>query len=227
MAKLNIAPTKSNLLSVKDQLATALDGYDLLEQKREILVMELMRMVEKVKLLERDIDKTIDSAYPALRNMLMAVGGDRVERIAHTVKYDFTIDEKPVTLAGMSFESIDVVLPKQELFCSFMGTFADSDKVMVDFFKLLRLLTEMASIRTIVWRLANEVKKTQRRVNALDKMIIPQTRETKVYIESVLEERERENVFVLKSLKNRQENAQSTVSAGRSNSAAKTKEAEK
>ena len=59
----------------------------------------------------------------------------------------------------------------------------------------------MASIRTIVWRLAEEVKRTQRRVNALDKMIIPQTKETKAYIESVLEERERENVFVLKALK--------------------------
>ena len=59
----------------------------------------------------------------------------------------------------------------------------------------------MASIRSIVWRLAEEVKKTQRRVNALDKMIIPQTVETKNYIESVLEERERENVFVLKALK--------------------------
>ena len=84
-----------------------------------------------------------------------------------------------------------------------MGTYADSDKVMTEFFKLLSLLTEMASIRTIAWRLANEVKKTQRRVNALDKMIIPQDRETKTYIESVLEERERENTFVLKSLKNR------------------------
>ena len=78
------------------------------------------------------------------------------------------------------------------------------DKVMGDFLQLLKLLTEMASIRTIVWRLATEVKKTQRRVNALDKLVIPQTRETKVYIESVLEERERENVFVLKSLKSRQ-----------------------
>ena len=62
---------------------------------------------------------------------------------------------------------------------------------------------EMAAIRTIVWRLAAEVRKTQRRVNALDKMVIPQTTETKVYIESVLEERERENVFVLKALKAR------------------------
>ena len=62
----------------------------------------------------------------------------------------------------------------------------------------------MASIRTIAWRLALEVKKTQRRVNALDKMVIPQARDTVKYIESVLEERERDNVFVLKSLKNRQ-----------------------
>ncbi|MBO6100512.1 MAG: V-type ATP synthase subunit D, partial [Spirochaetaceae bacterium] len=74
---------------------------------------------------------------------------------------------------------------------------------MVEFFELLRLLTEMASIRTIVWRLAGEVKKTQRRVNALDKMVIPQSAETKKYIESVLEERERENIFVLKALKTR------------------------
>ena len=51
MAKLNIAPTKSNLLAIKEQLAISTEGYDLLEQKREILVMELMRIVEQVKLL--------------------------------------------------------------------------------------------------------------------------------------------------------------------------------
>jgi len=203
MAKLNIAPTKSNLLKMKEQLSVSQDGYDLLEQKREILVMELMHMVEQVKLLERDIDKVIASAYPALRNMLMAAGGDQVERISHSVKYNFTIKEKPVTIGGMKFSSIDVELPQRQLFYSFLGTYSDSDKVMVDFFQLLSLLTQMASIRTIVWRLATEVRKTQRRVNALDKMVIPQTRDTKKYIESVLEERERENVFVLKALKNR------------------------
>jgi V/A-type H+/Na+-transporting ATPase subunit D len=206
MAKLNIAPTKSNLLLMKEQLTVSQDGYDLLEQKREILVMELMHMVEKVKLLERDIDKVINEAYPAFRKMLMTVGSDQVERISHAVHYDFIMHEKQVTLGGISFQSLDVELPKKELFYSYMGTFADSDEVMVQFFKLLSILTEMASIRTIVWRLAGEVKKTQRRVNALDKMVIPQTRETKKYIESVLEERERENVFVLKALKNRNNN---------------------
>ena len=78
MAKLNVAPTKSNLLSMKEQLTVSKDGYDLLEQKREILVMELMHMVEKVKLLEHRIDDLIAKAYPSLKNMLMQFGGDRV-----------------------------------------------------------------------------------------------------------------------------------------------------
>lgn len=203
MARMNIAPTKSNLLTVKESLTVAKDGYDLLEQKREILVMELMRMVEKVKLLEQSIDQKVAEAYPALKNMLMAVGGDQVERISRAVHYDFTINEVPVNAAGMQFRSINVELPKRELFYSFMDSYADTDNVMVNFFELLTLLTEMASIRTMVWRLAGEVKKTQRRVNALDKMVIPQTEETVRYIEGVLEERERENVFVLKNLKAR------------------------
>jgi len=203
MARLPVAPTKSNLLAVKEQLAIARDGYELLEQKREILVMELMQMVEKVKILEADIEKQIDKAYPSLKRMFMAVGRDRAELVSRTIAYDFSIQEKRVVLAGMNFSSISVELPKRTLAWSYLNSFADCDKVMIDFFELLRILTEMASIRTIVWRLAREVKKTQRRVNALDKQVIPQTHETKVYIESILEERERENVFVLKSLKSR------------------------
>ena len=201
MAKLNIAPTKSNLLSIKEQLAVSTEGYELLEQKREILVMELMHMVEQVKLLEMDMDKCIKKAYPALKKMLLTLGGDRVERLSYAVDYSFNIKEKPVVLGGMSFTSIDVELPKLEINSSMLGSNPECDQVMTEFFNLLSLITQLASIRTVVWRLAMEVKKTQRRVNALDKMVIPQDRETVKYIEGVLEERERENVFVLKSLK--------------------------
>jgi len=203
MPKLNIAPTKSNLLTMKEQLAVSTNGYELLEEKREILVRELMHMVQQVQLLESEIDKAVAKAYPALKKMLLRDGADGVERISHSVHYDFAMQEKTVTLGGQSFSSLDVTLPKKELFYSFLGTDANTDEVVNSFFELLSLLTQMASIRTIVWRLAEEVRKTQRRVNALDKMIIPQTIETSKYIEGVLEERERENVFVLKALKKR------------------------
>lgn len=203
MARLNIAPTKSNLLVMNEQLAISQDGYELLEQKREILVMELMRMVEQVKLLEQRINAQVEKAFPALRKMLLVTGVDTVERLSQAVQYDFQIHEKEMSAGGMSFSSVSVALPKRELFYSFVDSFAETDDVMAEFFELLKLLTEKASIRTIAWRLATEVKKTQRRVNALEKMVIPQTKETKDYIETILEERERESIFVLKALKSK------------------------
>ena len=203
MARLNIAPTKSNLLVMNEQLAISQDGYELLEQKREILVMELMRMVEQVKLLEQRINAQVEKAFPALRKMLLVTGVDTVERLSQAVQYDFQIHEKEMSAGGMRFSSVSVALPKRELFYSFVDSFAETDDVMAEFFELLKLLTEMASIRTIAWRLATEVKKTQRRVNALEKMVIPQTKETKDYIETILEERERESIFVLKALKSK------------------------
>ena len=94
MAKLNIAPTKSNLLAMKEQLAVSTNGYDLLEEKREILVRELMHLVEKVKLLEKEIDEVVAQAYPAFKKMLMLDGADQIERISHGIHYDFDISEK-------------------------------------------------------------------------------------------------------------------------------------
>ena len=67
MARYDVPPTKSNLFAVQEQLAIAREGFELLEQKREILIMELMRLVEEVKLLERDLDKRVGSAYGALQ----------------------------------------------------------------------------------------------------------------------------------------------------------------
>lgn len=206
MAKLNIAPTKSNLLQMKEQLAVSTNGYELLEEKREILVRELMQLVERVKSLEEDIKKLTQEAYPAFTRMLMLDGADQIERLSKSIHYKFEMEEKTEVICGMQFSSIDVKLPEKELFYSLIGTDANTDATTVKFFELLSLLTQMASIRTIVWRLAGEVRKTQRRVNALDKMIIPQTKETKAYIERVLEERDRENFFVLKALKKKKGN---------------------
>lgn len=201
MAHINIAPTKSNLLSIKERLEIAEEGYSLLEQKREILVMSLMQMLDKVRSLEKEINAKIEISYPSLKRMFAVVGQKQTERIAETISYNFVATEKEKVIAGMRFNTISVEMPKRRLPYSELNSFAYCDQVMSDFFELLQLLTAMASIRTIVWRLAKEVKKNQRRVNSLEKQIIPQAKEEKKYIEGVLEERERENIFVLKALK--------------------------
>ncbi|MDR1869617.1 MAG: V-type ATP synthase subunit D [Treponema sp.] len=201
MAREQIAPTKSNLLKVKERLNIAKEGYDLLEQKREILVSELMRKVEQVKILERDLDKRVETAYPCLKRMLVVVGRERAQSLAQNVSYNFEVNEKQVIAAGMRLPGLEVRIPNRELKYSPVNSFAECDETVLEFFELLKICTELAAIRTIAWRLAREVRRTQRRVNALEKMVIPTASETKVYIESALEERDRDSFFTSKLLK--------------------------
>jgi V/A-type H+-transporting ATPase subunit D len=201
LARESIAPTKSNLIRVKERLATAEEGYDLLEQKREILVMELMQKVEQVKLLERDLDARTATAYPALKRMLIVVGRERADRLSHDIHYRFELEEKRVLAAGMTLPGLEIHLPNAELKYSPANSFAECDETVLEFFEMLKICTELAAVRTIAWRLARELRKTQRRVNALEKMVIPTARDTRVYIEAALEERDRDSFFTSKLLK--------------------------
>ncbi|MGO9309602.1 MAG: V-type ATP synthase subunit D [Spirochaetia bacterium] len=203
MARYEVPPTKSSLLSVKDQLSIAREGFELLEQKREILIMELMRLVEEVKLLERDLDRRVASAYGSLKKMLVLVGRENAREASAGIQFEYPTREKHGKLMGIPLPSIDVDMPRLELKYSFMSTSGACDATTVEFFELLKLLARMAEIRTMVWRLAKEVRKTQRRVNALERIVIPDVEETKKFIEGVLEEREREVFFVQKILKAR------------------------
>jgi V/A-type H+-transporting ATPase subunit D len=201
MARELTAPTKSNLIRVKERLATALEGYELLEQKRELLVMELMQQVEQVKLLERDLDARVATAYPALKRMLIAVGRERADRLSRDIHYRFELEEKRVNAAGMTLPGLDIRVPAAQLKYSPANSFAECDETVLEFFQLLKICTELAAVRTIAWRLARELRKTQRRVNALEKMVIPGARETRAYIEAALEERDRDSFFTSKLLK--------------------------
>ena len=203
MARYDVPPTKSNLFAVREQLAIAREGFELLEQKREILIMELMRLVDEVKLVERDLDRRATGAYASLKRMLIAVGRETAEDVSAGIQFDYATREKAGKLMGIPLPTVDVQMPRLEMKYSLMNTSAACDATTVEFFELLKLLAKMAEIRTMVWRLAKEVRKTQRRVNALEKIVIPDVEQTRKFIEGVLEEREREVFFVQKILKAR------------------------
>ena len=134
MPRESIAPTKSNLIRVRERLATAEEGYDLLEQKREILVMELMQKVEQVKLLERDLDARAGTAYPALKRMLIVVGRERADKLSRDIHYQFELHEKRVTAAGMTLPGLEIRLPDAELKYSPANSFAECDETVLEFF---------------------------------------------------------------------------------------------
>jgi V/A-type H+-transporting ATPase subunit D len=211
MAKLNVPPTKSNLLRIRADNQVASEGYELLEQKREILVMELMSYVERVKRIEKELDKLIFDAYDSLKEAFCSIGHEEVKKKSQFIHYPFTMRKKTVRLLGMTMASVETEAPPLKMQYSFLNTNAVIDKTSLKFLKLITLMCELAEIRTVVWRLSREVKKTQRRVNALEKIVIPDSSETIKFIEETLEERDREQMFVRKMVKDRLEAANETL----------------
>jgi len=156
MMREEIAPTKSNLLKTKERLEIAKEGYDLLEQKREILVAELMRKVELVKILERDLDKRVETAYPCLKRMLVVVGRERANKLAEGITYRYETREKQIVSAGMKIPGLEAQIPAIDLKYPPENSFAECDETVIEFFELLKICAELAAIRTVVWRLARE-----------------------------------------------------------------------
>jgi V/A-type H+-transporting ATPase subunit D len=201
MAKQNIPPTKSNLNRVKQSYTIASEGYELLNQKREIMVMELMSYLERTKRVEKDLNALLAEAYSAYKKAVVQIGHREASELACSIKYDYIMKEKTTKLMGMNMPSVHVETPKLSLQNSFLDSNALTDAVSSAFLRLISVLSEMAEIRNIVWRLSREVKKTQRRVNALEKSVIPEAKETIKFIESSLEERERDELFIVKMVK--------------------------
>lgn len=203
MAQAYPAPTKTNLIKEKRNLELALQGYDLLEKKREILVIELLKRMDELDLLEKEIQALTDKAYPHLRKMLLVVGRERALALSSKPVRSIILKTMNVSVSGMSLPTLTAQAGAPELNYSFINSFAVCDETMIEFSELLQKLASAAGLRSIVWRLAREVRKTQRRVNALDKMVIPRSGDIVKFIESTLEERERESHFAVKLLKQR------------------------
>ena len=101
MGKLNIAPTKSNLLLLKRQLAFAEEGYDLLEQKRQILIFELMSRLNRARDAEQAASEALRLAFAALREAELDAGSEALDRATLGVSMNHQVDLADQHLMGM------------------------------------------------------------------------------------------------------------------------------
>jgi V/A-type H+/Na+-transporting ATPase subunit D len=203
MAKLNVAPTKSSYLELSDQLDSAKEGYELLDQKRQILVFELMSRLGRARDAERRVAEALEQAFAALRGAVMDVGSTAIDRATLAVSYDHQIELSQQSLMGIRLPTVTATPAAMSVQFGTGGTSAQTDTAMKRFVEALPLLAELAELENSVIRLARELRKTQRRCNALSKIFIPDYTETIDYILSSLEERERESFIIQKMIKDR------------------------
>ncbi|MDD3847565.1 MAG: V-type ATP synthase subunit D [Syntrophorhabdaceae bacterium] len=203
MAKLNVAPTKSNLLGLQRQLEFAQEGYDLLEQKRQILIFELMSRLNRAEEAEGRVGNAVAHAFAALGEATLDIGSQAIEEAAFAVAMRHEVSLSDDRLMGMGVPKISLQEEPMGVRFGVGGTSSNTDIAMSRFVDLLPSLAELAELVNAVMRLARELRRTQRRCNALSKIFIPQYRETIDYIMGSLEERERESLIILKMIRDR------------------------
>ena len=200
-----IAPTKSSLLQVRKTLDFAREGYDLLEQKREFLVMELMHYVNRVKILEKEFSIKTRKLRKLYLKALSRGGLLPMQEKGKRVAQDYGLEIREFSVMGLVLPDVEYLSGNGAVPFGGLDAGPSLDVLAAAFRDLLSTLAELAGVKTSVWRLAREVKKTQRRVNALDKIVIPQNEVMEKFIENVLEESERESFFVNKLIQQRRE----------------------
>ena len=195
------APTKSTLMAAKSSLDFSEKGFELLDKKRNVLIREMMSYVDRARELQSQVNMTFSKAYKALQSANINSGITNIQDIAMTVEEakDYEILFKSV----MGVEVPKIIFEKKEIEpkYGFYRSNASIDEAMKEFNDVKYLTYELAEVENAVYRLAIEVKKTQKRANALQNIQIPKFEEIVKFVTEVLEEKEREDFFRLKVVK--------------------------
>jgi len=201
MPQVNIAPTRTNLIRLKKEMRFAKEGYAILDRKREALTGELVRVAKEADSLQKEVWALLETAYAAMEKARLVMGSDHVEWASLAVNKTVEVQMRLRGIMGVAIPQIEASGEPPELLYSPGDTAAVLDEASAAFREVLIKVPQLSMLTAAVWRLANELKKTQRRVNALQHIFIPQYQHQIEFIVSSLEEREREETFRLKWLK--------------------------
>jgi V/A-type H+-transporting ATPase subunit D len=194
-------PTQRNYLDLQEGLERVRQGHDLLEQKRQILVMELMDNVESARRIKEEIDQTMAAAYRALRKAAVRSGLSGLRRQNCGIVMEHALSSAVRSVMGVPVPEISCEAEEFGLEFGLTDGRAQTDEVLRRFLEALELVAELAQVENAVFRLAREVRRTQRRVNALEQIYVPAYQEALDYIETALAERRRQEFIVLRRVK--------------------------
>ena len=197
-------PTKGNLIAAKNSLTLAKQGYDLMDKKRNILIRELMDLIDEAKDIQEEIDTTFTRAYACLQRANIQHGISKVEELAYTVPIEDSIQIQTRSIMGTEIPHIKYDEKQNDLTYSLGDTGELLDIAREAFRKVKNLTIKLAEVENSAYRLATNIKKTQKRANALKNITIPMYTNLVYNINNALEEKEREEFTRLKVIKRRQ-----------------------
>ena len=197
-------PTKGNLLATKKSLELSRTGFELLDRKRNILIREMMALIERASSIQEQIDTTYAQAYKALQMANISLG--ICHELSRPVPVDNNLSVAFRSVMGVEIPMVSLTEQNNPVPYGLSSTNSMLDRAYERFNEVKRLTAELAEVENSVYRLADAIKKTQKRANALKNIMIPRFEETVKFITDALEEKEREEFSRLKVIKS-QKNA--------------------
>jgi V/A-type H+-transporting ATPase subunit D len=201
--KINIAATKTNLLKSKKLLSLTIEGHNLLDEKRRILINELTSIIHIVDKLQREVDAALQGAYGLVDKAVVLMGRKKLEELSFSIdiKTSLSISERRVM--GVSLPVIGMSVKENPPYYSPHEVSFYVDEVIIKFKEILKLITQLAEKKIALIRIAKEVQKTIRKVKALEKIYLPFYEDSVKYISDRLDEDSREAFSMLKLIKER------------------------
>ena len=194
-----VFPTKGNLMLSKKALQLATLGYDLLDRKRNILIRELMKLVDKAQMLRASIEGTYSDAYKALQQANISLGV--VTPFAQCVPIENGITISSQSVMGVELPTVTLEKQPPQVHYGFARTTSSLDRAYIAFEKVKEMTAVLAEVENGIYRLSVAIRKTQRRANALQNIIIPRNQNIVKYITDSLEEKDSEEFSRLKVIK--------------------------
>ncbi|MCP5142501.1 MAG: V-type ATP synthase subunit D [Chromatiales bacterium] len=200
IARLNIAPTKTNLLKLKRQVAFLEEGHTLLERKRDLLTRLVYERLRQYRELRQSAHAAIRVAWHSLAMTQMRTGACAIRQAALGMKPELEVTVLPKLSLGVEYPAVEIHRRPLEPVGLF-GTDASFDDTRAQLAEAAIRLARLGEVETALGRLLAEQRKAQKRVNALKYNIIPRYLETIRVIQGNLEEEERNTLFQIKVLR--------------------------
>ena len=199
-----VNPTRMELLAKRAQIGLARQGRDLLKEKRNALWKALMQTADVVIHGSDELERLAGEARRGLARAEAFDGREAVQSAAFAARRDVSIEVSGANVMGVPVPVIErkkLGRSSAQRGYSLASTSHRIDVAAGRFEDELELVIELAASEMRLRRLAEEIRKTTIRLNALDMVLLPRLEAQRAYIESVLEEREREDTFRLKRVK--------------------------
>jgi len=194
------SPTRMNLLTRRSQLALALRGVDLLQKKRDALVREFFSLIHETLEARRQLNTAGQEAHLALFLAKAFDGPKEVEVFSLRIPIISDARAELENIWGTRMPRLEVEWPRGT-FTSPASAGGRTVAAQAAFRKLSQALFRVANSESRLRRIGEEIKKTARRVNALEQAVIPGIESQIHYIEQVLDQQEQEDIFRLKRIK--------------------------